>query len=247
MANFKTHLNVALIGSTVVAGVAIFYQLINEIEFIWLVFLGTIGGLLPDIDSHNTKQVRVLFLLLAIASSVSLLSDPFLSQQLTQLLPTTTLICHANSLKIAPLLNDLSHYCFPYAAILIALSSFLFVRYLLFKVFNSLTVHRGIFHSLLAASFFALIIACISFQFLKQNATFSWISGAFIAIGFIIHLLLDEVYSVDIANKRLKRSFGTALKLYGYRSPIESILMIFCMFYLSSFAPKISPFLKLFT
>jgi hypothetical protein len=30
--------------------------------------------------------------------------------------------------------------------------------------------------------------------------------------GFMIHLLLDEIYSVDLVRMRLKKSFGTAFK-----------------------------------
>ena len=247
MANFKMHLNVALAGTSTLGFVALYYQLITGFELPWLIVLGTIGGLLPDIDSHNTKQVKILFLVLAITTSITLVLEPSIPAYITLFLPTNDLICHAYSLQIPPLLRALSNYCFPYAALLIGVSSFLLVRYSLLKLFNSLTVHRGVFHSLLAAGFFGLIITCISFQVLQQDSLFSWISGVFITIGFIIHLLLDEMYSVDLANKRLKRSFGTALKLYGYRSPIESLLMLFCIYYLSSFAPKTHSFLNLFT
>ena len=33
-------------------------------------------------------------------------------------------------------------------------------------------------------------------------------------MGYLMHLVLDEAYSVDFNNKRIKRSFGTALSLY---------------------------------
>ena len=37
------------------------------------------------------------------------------------------------------------------------------------------------------------------------------------AIGFLTHLILDEVYSVDVMDTRIKASFGTALKLFDYK------------------------------
>ena len=40
-------------------------------------------------------------------------------------------------------------------------------------------------------------------------------AGAVVA-GFLSHLLLDEIYSVDCHGLRLKKSFGTALKLWGH-------------------------------
>ena len=36
-------------------------------------------------------------------------------------------------------------------------------------------------------------------------------------IGFLTHLILDEIYSVDVMDTRIKASFGTALKLFDYR------------------------------
>ena len=47
----------------------------------------------------------------------------------------------------------------------------------------------------------------------------------FTLIGFIIHLVLDEAYSVDIEGAELKRSFGTAFKLIDFNSLSASGLM----------------------
>ncbi len=35
-----------------------------------------------------------------------------------------------------------------------------------------------------------------------------------VTIGYIVHLVLDEIYSVDLKNRKIKKSFGTALKLF---------------------------------
>ena len=244
MANFNTHVSIAFLGSGGTALLAINSHLITWLEAPWLIFLGTIGGLLPDIDSDNSKQVRILFLLLAMMSTLTLLTEGSILQGIPSLFPSEKVICHATALEFSSLLSELSNQCLPYSLILIALSAFIFVRYILFSLFRSLTVHRGVFHSILAALFFALLTTCVSYYFLKQESLFAWLSGLFISTGFIIHLLLDEIYSVDLSNSRLKRSFGTALKVYGYRSSFASMLMLLCTLGLYTVAPSTTPFIN---
>jgi hypothetical protein len=48
----------------------------------------------------------------------------------------------------------------------------------------------------------------------------------FMFSGFILHLLLDELYSVDFMNRRIKRSFGTALKVVDSKQPYGSGLIV---------------------
>jgi hypothetical protein len=54
----------------------------------------------------------------------------------------------------------------------------------------------------------------------------AWAHGLALVAGTIIHLLLDEMYSVDLVGSRLKRSFGTAFKLFDYREPGNSVIML---------------------
>ncbi|MDP3876407.1 MAG: metal-dependent hydrolase [Methylobacter sp.] len=129
----------------------------------------------------------------------------------------------------------------PYLLLMIAAGTYLLVRYGLFGLFNKFTLHRGVFHSLLAALFFGLFMACVSYHFLHWKAINAWLNGIFIAIGFIAHLLLDELYSVDLSNSRIKKSFGTALKLCSYNSLTASVLMALCTLALYSQAPPSLP------
>jgi len=121
---------------------------------------------------------------------------------------------------------------------LIAAAVFVLVRYGVFALFNQFTSHRGIFHSLLAAVFFAFLMTCISFYFLEWDVLHAWLNGVFLAIGFIVHLLLDEIYSVDLSNARMKKSFGTALKLASYKNIPASVLMAVCTLALYWLAPS---------
>ena len=103
---------------------------------------------------------------------------------------------------------------------------YLAVRYVSSAVFAHLTVHRGVWHSLLAGALCGMTAVVTSFQLLAQSAWFAWSHGLAIVVGFVIHLTLDELYSVDLEGARLKRSFGTALKLADCRRPLASLLML---------------------
>jgi hypothetical protein len=103
-----------------------------------------------------------------------------------------------------------------------------------------------VFHSLLAALFFGLMMTCASHYFLRGNITHAWLNGVFITLGFIVHLLLDEAYSVDLVNKRMKKSFGTALKLFSYNNIGASVLMTLGTLALYNLAPTPEPLIRLF-
>ncbi len=44
-----------------------------------------------------------------------------------------------------------------------------------------------------------------------------------ISADYIIHLLLDELYSVDLENRRVKKSVGTAFKFFSVSSNIDAV------------------------
>jgi hypothetical protein len=44
-------------------------------------------------------------------------------------------------------------------------------------------------------------------------------------IGYLVHLTLDEIYSVDVMDRRVKSSFGTALKLADRQHPMHTLVM----------------------
>jgi hypothetical protein len=95
----------------------------------------------------------------------------------------------------------------------IGLIIFAVIRYPIWMIFHRYTKHRGAIHSLVAAFSFSFFSIAISFNFFDKTAFVSWLIGAFVFFGFIIHLALDELYSVDFSNRRIKRSFGSAMKI----------------------------------
>lgn len=124
---------------------------------------------------------------------------------------------------------------------------YLFVRYPFWSLFQKLTVHRGSIHSIAAALLFGLIVTALSFHVFGKNAFISWLTGTFIFLGFILHLLLDELYSVDFMGHRLKRSFGTALKIIDSREHISSIVIIAGIFIVWFLTPDITFFIDTLT
>jgi hypothetical protein len=213
MANFSTHVSVAALASTVATAIAVNVHLITFNQTLGLVLLGTVGGMLPDIDASNSKPTRLLFHALALLS----------------------LSVAAQALKG----HLASHWVLGAAA-----GAYVLMRYGVFRVFNRLTKHRGVFHSILATVFFGLLATSISFELLHGSVLQSWLNGVFIAFGYLVHLLLDECYSVDLTNKRIKKSFGTALKLYHYKNITVSLLMLLCTLALCAIVPAPTPLLK---
>ena len=69
------------------------------------------------------------------------------------------------------------------------------------------------------------LTAVIFDRVFSEPAHSAWLTGLFVLIGFIIHLVLDEIYSVDVEGAVIKKSFGTALKLFDYHSWRASGLM----------------------
>jgi hypothetical protein len=108
---------------------------------------------------------------------------------------------------------------------LIWLAVFVSIRFGAYHIFHRTAIHRGIFHSLLAALFFMALTAVIIAYSLGRDPVVAWMGGLFVFFGYVIHLVLDEIYSVDVTGVRLKRSFGSALKLFDRHSVSASLLM----------------------
>lgn len=103
--------------------------------------------------------------------------------------------------------------------------TFLFFRYVVHAIFHRMSYHRGIYHSVLAGVLFAFLTAIVYRYLLGRHEGVAWLAGGFMFIGYMVHLVLDEIYSVDVMGTRIKRSFGTALKFYDGRRIDHSIAM----------------------
>lgn len=106
------------------------------------------------------------------------------------------------------------------------LGTLLFVRYGMQALFHNLAVHRGVWHSLLAAVFVSILTAIVFAKIIGKPEGVAWLAAGFMFIGYVVHLILDEMYSVDVMDTRLKTSFGTALKLVDLRHKKATAAMV---------------------
>ncbi|WP_227511799.1 hypothetical protein [Psychrobacter sp. ENNN9_III] len=65
MANFNTHLNVAFMVSGTLSLTVYKAGLVDDSGFLMCAALGTIGGLLPDLDSDNSTPIKLGFNLIS--------------------------------------------------------------------------------------------------------------------------------------------------------------------------------------
>lgn len=102
--------------------------------------------------------------------------------------------------------------------LIVWLGTLVLVRYGLHAIFHRLSIHRGIWHSLLAGAFSSVATAVVFYHVLGRHEGVAWLAAGFMMAGFLTHLILDEMYSVDVMDTRIKASFGTALKLVDTRN-----------------------------
>jgi hypothetical protein len=91
---------------------------------------------------------------------------------------------------------------------------YLFIRYFLSQIFKHFTVHRGMFHSIPA-----MLIAGLTTHLLypSDEVRLRNFLAVGVVLGFLSHLVLDEMYSVDFMGVRLRlnKYAGSAVKLYS--------------------------------
>ena len=120
---------------------------------------------------------------------------------------------------IAPLvaIRHLMRWCGSVdGVVLSAIVIYALTRYGGAAVLKKLSVHRGMFHSIPAM----LIASELMFlAYVSDSIAVKCLMAGGVAIGFMSHLLLDELYSVQWSGLRLKlsKSAGSAFKLTSSR------------------------------
>lgn len=98
--------------------------------------------------------------------------------------------------------------------VLVAAAMYLAVRFGVAELFKRFTVHRGMWHSIPAC----LIAGLIAFMLVSGvNLDIRLYKAGGVLLGFLSHLVLDEIWSFSLKGGRfqIKKSFGTALKFWG--------------------------------
>lgn len=125
---------------------------------------------------------------------------------------------------------------------MMGVAAFLTVRYGIRYFFERLTLHRGIFHSILAALMMGFGATVLSYYLLSMQTLNAWLTGLFVSFGYIVHLVLDEIYAVDFSNQEIKRSFGSALKLFSLKTPFSTFVAAACTIGLFWLTPDATEF-----
>jgi membrane-bound metal-dependent hydrolase YbcI (DUF457 family) len=264
MANYRTHFSFGIGSGAVVAAIGLAFVKELQFDILFLgAFAGYLGGLVPDLDHDNSValsdiysqmttvipaalttvflskgggwEVSILLLLLPLHYLLSRLTEKlfFPSGKVQRFSfrarAQAVTIAAISGLAIVLLVRTKIHFLQAWAiflviAVLIQVSQPLFQR---------MTVHRGIFHSIPAILIFTELVYLYMFRLPFDQRLVVTAAGF---AGIFSHLLLDEIYSVDLENKRLKRSFGTALAFWKKRTPwlsgasyaISGVLLVLC-------------------
>ena len=215
MANFNVHLSAGIIGGTALAHIGWGMGVWPGESLFLVIMLTTIGGLLPDIDAHNSHSVKLIFNLFALITMV--------------------------------FVSTLLHGSYSFWMIaLISACVFVGVRYGVSNAFLMLTEHRGNCHSLVAMLLAGFVTAAGSYS-LQQNGITAWSHGFAVMVGVLIHLALDEIYAVDFAGVRLKKSFGTGMKVLSLEHPFSAVGFVVLAFIMAGLAPPMGDALTLIT
>ncbi|MDV2859308.1 metal-dependent hydrolase [Psychrobacter sp. CAM01] len=211
MANFNTHLNVAFMVSGTLSLTVYKAGLVDDSGFLMCAALGTIGGLLPDLDSDNSTPIKLGFNLISFVFAFGL-------------------VMHWR--------GELSLL----ALMVLWLAGYGFMRYVVFHIFTTMTVHRGIIHSVPYMAILGLALTYLSYDILHLPLTVSWFYGLFLFGGAMVHLALDELYSVNLSNMKMKRSAGTAMKFYQHKDKWWYVLLYVILALLVYIAPPFDAF-----
>lgn len=115
--------------------------------------------------------------------------------------------------------------------------SFIVIKFFFFSLFTRVTVHRGIIHSIPAGFFFWFLSTIILYRVFAFNRFSVWMAGLFVFSNFIMHLIVDELHSLNLFGTGVKKSLGTAFK-FGVAKDIKSTLFIYlAVFVLLSLTP----------
>lgn len=125
---------------------------------------------------------------------------------------------------------------------LLWLAGYAFIRYTVFHFFTRMTVHRGVIHSVPYMAILGLGLTSLCYYGLQVELDVSWFYGLFLFGGALVHLALDEMYSVNLTNMKLKRSAGTAMKFYQHKDKWWYLLLYVVLGLLIYAAPPFAPF-----
>jgi hypothetical protein len=190
MAQFKTHISWGvLVAIAVIVAGFILAIFARPISAGWIFLAVIIGSFMPDLDMDGGVPFQIIFGLLSAGfAGIIFLNLYQLGERDWKVLSAYTVF------------------------------AFIFVRFVVGKIFEHFTNHRGMFHSIPAAILSGLISIWILHYF-SLLVGLELLFGFAVSIGYVGHLILDEIYSaIDLHGRSIfpKNSLGSALKLYAH-------------------------------
>jgi membrane-bound metal-dependent hydrolase YbcI (DUF457 family) len=187
MANFREHITVSSMLGLGFGLGGVMGFAFSPVQGLLVACLTGLSGMLPDLDSDNGRPVREMFGLLGAVAPLLLVN---------------------RVIAFLGLPGD------PETIMLVIVLLYVAIKYGGAEFVSRVSVHRGMFHS-----FPALLIAAESVFLAYPSPRLGvklFMAGG-VAVGFLSHLLLDELYSVHMKGARLalKKSSGTAVKWTG--------------------------------
>jgi hypothetical protein len=192
MANFNTHFTVAAGASAMVSATLLSMEVVSPEQAVIAFGLGTLGGLLPDVDSAHSTSIKVGFNVLSLLMTIMLIFIKSSTYSLVEMFVVSVIV-------------------------------FVGIRYAFLEFFRKISKHRGMFHSVPVALIWGIVVASMGQWLFDLNSLVSWVYGFMITWGYLVHLVLDETYSVDLGNRRMKRSSGTAFKFGMFKTRNQQI------------------------
>lgn len=187
MANFQQHLAYGLGVSALCSGIGYSEFNLSAHQAGAAFVLGSLASLAPDLDHPEGVPGKILADILIALVPIGFLL--YLPLQYKERLA-------------------LEHW------ILLFFISYLIVKPFYFYIMPKLTTHRGIFHSLPAAIICGELVFLLFFHLGWSHRL---IIGAIGMIGYLTHLTLDEVYSIEWNKMAAKSSLGSAMDLGSLR------------------------------
>ena len=211
MAKFRTHIGWGVFVGIALVVAGLIYAVFSGVELIGAVFLAVLlGSFLPDLDLDDGIPFQIIFGLFGVGTSGFIFFNFYQAGE--------------RNLKIL---------------ILIPALAFVAVRFVAGYVFKKFTNHRGMFHSI-PASFLSGLVTIWFLHIFKIIEGQELLIGASVTIGYIGHLILDEIYSsINLSGHSFfpKQSLGSALKLYS-SSKISTLLFYGLIIFLALTLPE---------
>lgn len=104
---------------------------------------------------------------------------------------------------------------------------FFLVRFVFMLLFQAITVHRGVFHSVVMALLLSQLSVLLFYNFYGFDSGVAYILGFMFFFGYLLHFVLDELVSVNLFGLSYKRSLGSAMKFFDSSTPILYLLLYF--------------------